>query len=72
MISDDQWLLAFLRGTKFSLERAKEKLDLYYSVQGTAPEMYRIKHTDTKFHEILSLGYVNLKVIICKVLVRNT
>lgn len=58
MISDDQWLLAFLRGTKFSLERAKEKLDLYYSVQSIAPEMFNITHTDPKFHAILSLGYV--------------
>ncbi|KOB65224.1 putative intracellular [Operophtera brumata] len=54
--TDDQWLLAFLRGCKFSMERAKEKLDLYYSVRYTAPELYKFKHTDELFDEIFSLG----------------
>ncbi|KPJ11749.1 Clavesin-2 [Papilio machaon] len=54
--TDDQWLLAFLRGCKFSLERTKEKIDLYYAVRNTAPEFYRIKHTDPRFNEILELG----------------
>ncbi|KPI93908.1 Alpha-tocopherol transfer protein-like [Papilio xuthus] len=54
--TDDQWLLAFLRGCKFSLERTKEKLDLYYTIRKTAPEFYRIKHTDPLFNEILELG----------------
>ncbi|KPI93909.1 Clavesin-2 [Papilio xuthus] len=54
--TDDQWLIAFLRGCKYSLERTKEKLDLYYSVRNTAPEFYRIKHTDPLFNEILDLG----------------
>lgn len=62
MISDDQWLLAFLRGTKFSLERAKEKLDLYYSVQAIAPELFKIKHTDPRFNEIWNLGLVVLNL----------
>ena len=31
MFSDDAKLLQFLRGCKFSLERTKEKLDLYNS-----------------------------------------
>ncbi|KAJ0181738.1 hypothetical protein K1T71_002460 [Dendrolimus kikuchii] len=56
--TDDQWLLCFLRGCKFSLERTKEKLDLFYSLRSTAPEMYCIKHTDAKFDEILSLGAI--------------
>ncbi|XP_026326255.1 alpha-tocopherol transfer protein-like [Hyposmocoma kahamanoa] len=54
--TDDQWLLAFLRGCKFSLERTKEKIDLYYSCRSAAPDFYRIKHTDPKFNEILELG----------------
>lgn len=53
---DDQWLAAFLRGCKFSLERAKEKIDLYYSLRTTAPELYSITHRDPKFKEILNLG----------------
>ncbi|KAJ8729543.1 hypothetical protein PYW08_001124 [Mythimna loreyi] len=54
--TDDQWLVAFLRGCKFSLERTKEKLDLYYSLRSTAPDLFRIRHTDPIFEEILSLG----------------
>ncbi|XP_049708171.2 alpha-tocopherol transfer protein-like [Helicoverpa armigera] len=54
--TDDQWLVAFLRGCKFSLERTKEKLDLYYSVRTTAPELFQMRHTDPLFDEILGLG----------------
>lgn len=56
MLTDDQWLVTFLRGCKYSLERTKEKLDNFYTIRSTIPEMYRIKHTDPKFDEILSLG----------------
>ncbi|XP_063838772.1 alpha-tocopherol transfer protein-like [Ostrinia nubilalis] len=53
---DDQWLIAFLRGCKFSLERTKEKLDLYYAIRKTAPDLYRLHHKDPLFNEILELG----------------
>lgn len=56
VITDDQWLMAFLRGCKFSLEKTKEKIDLFYSVRQLAPDMHNIKHTDPIFEEILSLG----------------
>ncbi|XP_004929250.1 alpha-tocopherol transfer protein-like isoform X2 [Bombyx mori] len=56
--TDDQWLLAFLRGCKYSLERTKEKLDLYYSVRTTAPELFSIKPSNPLFDEILSLGAI--------------
>ncbi|CAG9567044.1 unnamed protein product [Danaus chrysippus] len=53
---DDQWLVAFLRGCKYSLERTKEKLDLYYSMRSLAPELFRVKATDSAFDELISLG----------------
>ncbi|XP_028043362.1 alpha-tocopherol transfer protein-like [Bombyx mandarina] len=56
--TDDQWLLSFLRGCKFSLERTKEKLDLYYSVRTTAPELFSIKPSNPLFDEILSSGAI--------------
>ncbi|GAB0090855.1 alpha-tocopherol transfer protein-like [Sergentomyia squamirostris] len=31
--TDDQFLVAFLRGCKYSLERVKRKIDIYYSVK---------------------------------------
>ncbi|CAH0603258.1 unnamed protein product [Chrysodeixis includens] len=54
--TDDQWLVAFLRGCKFSLERTKQKLDLHYSVRTMAPELYGIHYDNPFFEEMLSLG----------------
>ncbi|KAJ2953519.1 hypothetical protein O0L34_g1122 [Tuta absoluta] len=57
--TDDQWLVAILRGCKFSLERVKKKLDLYYTLRTTAPDMtLRIKPTDPKFLDFIRLGTV--------------
>ncbi|CAH0726595.1 unnamed protein product, partial [Brenthis ino] len=54
--SDDQWLIGFLRGCKYSLERTKEKLDLYYSMRNLAPELFILKPTDSVLKEIMDLG----------------
>ncbi|VVC91869.1 unnamed protein product [Leptidea sinapis] len=54
--TDDQWIVTFLRGCKYSLERTKEKLDLYYSFRSLAPELFRIRTTDQLFKEIIKLG----------------
>ncbi|CAH2104807.1 unnamed protein product [Euphydryas editha] len=54
--TDDQWLVAFLRGCKYSLERTKEKLDLYYSLRTIAPDLFNVKHDDSKFDELLNIG----------------
>ncbi|KAL4715096.1 hypothetical protein ACJJTC_012143 [Scirpophaga incertulas] len=53
---DDQWLAAFLRGCKFSIERAKEKLDTYYTIRKTAPELFSLNHRSPRFKEILEMG----------------
>lgn len=55
--TDDQWLVGFLRGCKFSLETVKKKLDLYYTLRNIAPDITkRFKPTDPRFIEILKLG----------------
>lgn len=36
---DDQFLVNFLRGSKYSLEKAKEKFDLYYTLKTHIPEL---------------------------------
>ncbi|KAJ0181737.1 hypothetical protein K1T71_002459 [Dendrolimus kikuchii] len=55
--TDDQWLVGMLRGCKYSLERVKRKLDLYYTLRTKAPEVtLRIKPTDVKFLEFFKLG----------------
>ncbi|XP_075992126.1 alpha-tocopherol transfer protein-like [Anticarsia gemmatalis] len=57
--TDDQWLIALLRGCKFSLERVKKKLDLYYTLRTTAPDItLRIRPTDPKFIDFFRLGSV--------------
>lgn len=38
--TDDQFLVTFLRGCKYSLEKAKQKYDLYYSVRSYLPELF--------------------------------
>jgi hypothetical protein len=35
--TDDQFLVTFLRGCKFSLEKVKEKLEMYYTVRASIP-----------------------------------
>lgn len=54
---DDQWLVGFLRGSKFSLERVKKKLDLYYRLRTTSPDItLRLKPSDSKFIDFLKVG----------------
>ncbi|XP_072936715.1 alpha-tocopherol transfer protein-like [Epargyreus clarus] len=54
--TDDQWLVSFLRGTKFRLERCKQKIDLYYSLRSTAPDLFCLKHSDPEVMNILDEG----------------
>jgi hypothetical protein len=37
--SDTQFLVAFLRGCKFNLEKVKQKLELFYTVRQSSPEI---------------------------------
>lgn len=64
--TDDQFLLFFLRGCKFSLEKAKQKYDLYYTVRSGLPEIIGNRDpTDKKVLNLLKLGcvYNNLTII---------
>ncbi|XP_077292070.1 retinol-binding protein pinta-like [Arctopsyche grandis] len=55
--TDDQWLIAFLRGCKHSLERSKEKLDMFYTLRTAAPEICQVKDPmDPKIQELLNIG----------------
>lgn len=54
---DDQFLIGFLRGSKFSIERTKEKLDMYYSSRFVAPEIYpKNKMSNPKIIDVLRQG----------------
>lgn len=39
-ISGDNLLLSFLRGSKFSLERTKEKIDFFHTYKTLVPELF--------------------------------
>ncbi|KAK7861949.1 hypothetical protein R5R35_006319 [Gryllus longicercus] len=55
--TDDQFLVAFLRGSKFSLERAKEKLDAYYTLRSALPDFFKNRDpTCPKIRKIMELG----------------
>lgn len=58
-LPDDQFLIAFLRGCKYSLERAKEKIDSYYTVRSAIPEFFQERDPeDPKLQEVFALGFV--------------
>lgn len=55
--TDDQFLVTFLRGCKFSLEKAKQKFDLYYTVRSDMPEvMLNRDPLDEHLQTIIRLG----------------
>ncbi len=55
--SDDQVLVSYLRGCKYSLEKAKQKFDLHYTLQTLLPDLIgKIDTADAKFLQILRLG----------------
>ncbi|EAT39958.1 AAEL008281-PA [Aedes aegypti] len=54
---DDQILLSFLRGCKFSLEKVKEKLALFYWIRTTLPEVVQNRDpNDDHVLEVIRLG----------------
>jgi hypothetical protein len=55
--TDDQFLVAFLRGCKYSLEKVKEKLDMYYTVRTAIPELMANRDPlDARTLSIIKLG----------------
>lgn len=55
--TDDQWILNFLRGCKFSLDRTKEKLDNFYTVRSALPEFFAKRDPlSSEIQHILKLG----------------
>jgi hypothetical protein len=55
--TDDQFLVTFLRATKYSLERAKKKIDCFYTLRTHIPELTLDRDPyDEKLHGIIKLG----------------
>jgi len=57
--TDDWNILRFLRGCKFSLERTKEKMDMFYTCKTAVPEWFNDRNIENpKMKELLELGVV--------------
>lgn len=55
MIDDDR-LRTFLRGCKFSIEKVKKKLDMYYTMRNAIPEFFSNRDiNDPKLAKILDV-----------------
>ncbi|XP_061393128.1 alpha-tocopherol transfer protein-like [Musca vetustissima] len=52
---DDQFLIAFLRGSKYSLEKAKKKLDSYYTIRTNFPELFESLVDEQRARAILRM-----------------
>ncbi|KAK7086576.1 hypothetical protein SK128_017445 [Halocaridina rubra] len=53
----DWTILRFLRGCKFSLEKTKQKIDMFYTCKSLCPEWYTNRDPqDKKMREILEMG----------------
>lgn len=55
--TDDQFLVAFLRGCKYSLERAKGKIDKFFTLRSKFPDIFAPTDIDDpKFRELYRMG----------------
>lgn len=53
----DQFLVTFLRGCKYSLERTKEKIDTFFTIKNTMPEILADRDpTSPLLLELIRLG----------------
>lgn len=54
--SNDEWLLAFLRYCRFSLEDAKKRVDNFYSLKVAFPEVLMNRTFDGSLFELYKQG----------------
>ena len=54
---DDVFVTLFLRGCKYSLERTKEKVDMYFTMKAAVPEWFsNMDPEDPVMEEMANLG----------------
>lgn len=69
-ILDDQFLIAFLRKSKYNQKNSRENIDSFYTIRGTLPAMFLSRDVTPKLQEILKLGYVRWNIKETAVLMR--
>lgn len=56
---DDQFIITFLRGCKFSLEKAKKKIESFYRARAETPEFFANRDVcDKTLSEIMDFGFI--------------
>lgn len=50
--TDDQFLLAFLRFSKYSLENAKQRIDYFYTYKSTSKDLLKSRRIDDKILDV--------------------
>lgn len=56
---DDQFIVTFLRGCKFSLEKAKKKIESFYRARAETPEFFANRDVcDKTMSEIMNFGFI--------------
>lgn len=57
LLSDDGRIMTFLRGCKFSLEKTKRKLDMYFTMRTAVPEFFSDRDpTKPEIQEIFKIA----------------
>lgn len=65
--TDDQFLVTFLRCCKYSLERAKYKIDMFYTLRTHLPELMQDRDPNKlRLSEIMKTGWENVFEIMWK------
>ncbi|XP_065367084.1 alpha-tocopherol transfer protein-like [Calliphora vicina] len=55
---EEQFLIQYLRGCKYSLERAKAKIDLFFTLKSKFPDLFNVSDVnEAKFRKINSYGF---------------
>ena len=56
--ADDDFILMYLRGCKYSLEKVKKKIDMWHTVRTHCPDLFDgWSYKDAKMKELIHAGY---------------
>lgn len=56
--TDDQFLVSFLRGCKYDVDRAKTKIDSFYTIRSAVPEFFANREITQDFIDFIRGGFI--------------